>query len=63
VRWSCPLSSGKADLGREHRQVRQIPDGLGEIAVRGSRQRGIKSRVEFIECQPALREVLTQGRG
>jgi hypothetical protein len=31
--------------------------------VRGSGQGGIKSRVEFIECQPALREVLTQGRG
>ncbi len=31
--------------------------------MRGSSQRGIKSRAQFIECQPALREVLAQGRG
>ena len=31
--------------------------------MRGGSQRGIESHVEFIECQPALREVLTQGRG
>ena len=31
--------------------------------MRGGSQRGIESRVEFIERQPALREVLTQGRG
>src|SRR2546428_537675 len=31
--------------------------------MRGGSQGGIKPRVEFMECQPALREVLTQGRG
>ena len=31
--------------------------------MRGSGQRGIKSRAQFVEGQSALREVLTQGRG
>jgi hypothetical protein len=31
--------------------------------VGGGSQRGFKSRAQFIECQPALREVLAQGRG
>lgn len=31
--------------------------------MRGSSQRCINSRLEFAEGQPALREVLTQGRG
>jgi Transposase len=29
VPWSCPLASGNADLGRQHRQVGQILGGLG----------------------------------
>jgi hypothetical protein len=31
--------------------------------MRSGSQCGIKPRVEFVECQPALREVLTEGRG
>jgi len=31
--------------------------------VRGRSQRGVKSRAQLIECQSALREVLTHGRG
>jgi hypothetical protein len=31
--------------------------------VGGSSQRDVKSRVEFIEGHPAVREVLTKGRG
>jgi len=30
--------------------------------MRDGRQRGIKPRVQFIQREPALREMLTQGR-
>ena len=62
---SCPLEAGRGDRWpvREHRHVRQIPGGLGYLALCGGREGGIKTRVEFIEGQPALCEVLAQGRG
>ena len=60
---SRPLAVARANPGREHRQIRQIAGGLGKFAVRGGGQRGVKPRAQFVEGQPALREVLTQGRG
>ena len=57
----CRLPAGRGD--QEHRHVRQIPGGLGYLAVGGRSEGGIKPCVEFIECEPALREVFTQGRG
>jgi|SRR5580692_8410865 polyhydroxybutyrate depolymerase len=63
VPWPCSLAAAKADLGRGHRQIRQIAGGLSELAMCGGGQRGVKPRDQLVQCQPALREVLGQGRG
>ena len=44
-------------------QVRQVAGGLGNLALHGSRERGVETGEEFAERQAALREVLAKDRG
>src|SRR6185437_342927 len=60
-----PAGCRRADRQRRgrHPGVREIPGDLVQLALRGRLEHGIKSLVELLQGEPALRVVLPQARG